>query len=279
MSRPNRTIRTGTDSGLLSLPDRLAPLVSLLPENVEPRDVLLPTAASVAILVAWEFLIPAFGIESYLLPTPSAIFLAFLEEYVHIFSAMRVTLVEFSIGFSATVVTGYLLALSMAYSATIEKTFYPYIIVIRSIPVVTLLPVFLIWFGFGFNSIVVISFLISFFPMVVNTLSGFKSTDVELVEMMQSFSANRREVFRHVYLYGSLPSVFAALKICIILAFTGAIVGEFLLGKSGIGALILQYNSSLETPAMFAGIFTVSATELLIFGAVHKLEEVLVNWQ
>lgn len=240
---------------------------------------LLPVLALVAALAAWEFALPAAGVEAYLLPTPSAIADAFSAEHRVILAELGVTLSEFAVGFSATVVSGYLLALSMAYSETLESTVYPYVVVVRSVPVVTLLPIFIIWFGFGYSAIVVISFLISFFPMVVNSLSGFKSTDDKLVEMLESFGANRREIFWNVYRYSALPSVFAGLKICTILAFTGAIVGEFLVGQAGIGYLILSYNNTLATPSMFASILTVSVTELLVFGSIHRLEGVVVDWE
>lgn len=243
------------------------------------REYAFPLGVFVVSFVAWEFLVPFFEIQPYILPTPSTIVTAFLSSRAIIFSQLRITMVEFLIGFSFTVVTGYLIALVMSYWRLMEVTFYPYVVVVRSIPVVTLLPLFIIWFGFGFNSIVIISYVISLFPMVVNSLSGFKSTDPEMLDMLRSFSANKRELYWNVYRYSSLPSVFAALKICIILAFTGAIVGEFLVGNRGIGYLILSYNSTLETAKMFAAIMTVSVTELLIFGAVARLESAVVTWQ
>lgn len=243
------------------------------------REVLFPATVFVVFFLAWEFLVPLLGVQPYILPTPSAVAAAFLASDDVILGQLSHTLVEFAIGFSLTVVTGYAIALAMAYWRLFEVTFYPYVVAIRSIPVVTLLPIFIIWFGFGFSSIVVISYVISLFPMVVNSLSGFKSTDPEMVAMLRSFSANRREVFWNVYRYSSLPSVFAGLKISIVLAFTGAIVGEFLIGDMGIGFLILSYNSSLDTAKMFAAILTVSATELLIFGAVSRLEKYVVDWQ
>ncbi|MFB6069576.1 MAG: ABC transporter permease [Halanaeroarchaeum sp.] len=243
------------------------------------RETLFPASIFVLFFLGWEFLVPVLGIEPYILPTPSAIAVAFLESSDVILRQLRFTVVEFLVGFTLTVITGYLAALGMAYWRLFEVTFYPYVVVIRSIPVVTLLPIFIIWFGFGFNSIVIISYVISLFPMVVNSLSGFKSTDPERIDMIRSFSANKRQVFWNVYRYSSLPSVFAGLKICIILAFTGAIVGEFLIGSRGIGYLILSYNSNLETAKMFAAIMTVSTTELVIFGAVSRLEKLVVTWQ
>ncbi|MFW5918793.1 MAG: ABC transporter permease [Halanaeroarchaeum sp.] len=243
------------------------------------RKRVLPVSVFFVSFLAWEFLVPFFGIQPYILPPPSTVAVAFLENRAILFEQLQITMVEFLIGFSMTVVTGYLIALAMSYWRLFEITFYPYVVAIRSIPVVTLLPLFIIWFGFGFNSIVIISYVISLFPMVVNSLSGFKSTDPQMIDMLRSFSANKRQLYWNVYRYSSLPSVFAALKICIILAFTGAIVGEFLVGNEGIGYLILSYNSSLETAKMFAAIMTVSVTELLIFGAVARLETAVVTWQ
>lgn len=242
------------------------------------REVQLPAALFVAILVAWEFGVPAAGIKSYLLPTPSAIVAAFVQSHQPILAELRITLTEFAIGFGMTLVSGYLLALAMFEWKVLEVTFFPYVIVIRSIPLVTLLPIFIIWFGFGFNTVIIVSYLLSFFPMVVNTLSGLKETDEQLVEMLESFSANRRELYRNVYLYSALPTVFAGIKISVILAFTGAIVGEFLVGNQGIGALILEYNLSYETSKMFASVFTVSVTELLAYGVVVAVERTIVDW-
>lgn len=243
------------------------------------KQALLPLSVFVLTIVLWEVMVPRADVPAFVLPTPSAIFEAFVESHEVIVEQLRITLKAFAIGVTLSVVTGYLMALAMAQSKVIETTFYPYVIVARSIPIVTLLPLFIIWFGFGFPTIVVISYLISFFAMVVNTLTGFKSTDDELLEMLESFTANRWQRYRHVYLYSSLPSVFAGIKICVILSFTGVIVGEFLAGSEGIGALILTYNQNLATAKMFAGIGAVSITQLLLFGSVAAVERLVVDWE
>jgi len=242
------------------------------------QTVVLPGVMFVVVIVGWEFGIPALGVESYILPTPSEILASFVEEYPTILEHLRYTLKAFAVGFGLTVVGGYLLALAMAEWSVLETVLYPYVIAARSIPIITLLPIFIVWLGFGFSSIVAISHLISFFAMVVNSLSGFKSTDEELVEMVQSFSGNRRDVFRNVYLYSSLPYVFAGIKICVILAFTGVIAGEYLVGSEGIGHLILQYNNTFATEAMFAAILSISVTQLLLFGVVVAIERRVVTW-
>lgn len=242
-------------------------------------EVTVPTALFVVVLTVWQFAVPAIGVDSYLLPTPSEIVTAFLVNRETILDALAVTLGEFAIGFGLTLVSGYLLALLMFESMTLEVAFYPYMIVIRSIPIVALVPLFIVWFGFGTSTVLVVTYLIGFFPMVVNSLSGFKSTDKELVQMLESFSADRLDVYRNVFLYSALPTVFAGIKICVVLSFTGAIVGEFLIASHGIGALILEYNTTLETSAMFASVFVVTATELLVFGAFTAMEHLVVDWR
>lgn len=252
--------------------------VRWLKSAVLSKEVLLPGLVFVVLVAFWELAVPALGIASYILPTPSQILGALATEYPTIFGHLAFTLKAFAIAFSMTVVSGYLLALVMSQWTVLETTFYPYVIVARSIPVITLLPIFIIWLGFGFPSIVAISFLISFFAMVVNSLSGFKSTDEELVDMIRSFSASKREVFWNVHLYASLPAVFAGLKIAVILAFTGVIVGEFLVGTDGIGYLILEFNNALAVPEMFASVLVISVTQLLLFGAVVAIERQVVDW-
>lgn len=241
--------------------------------------VVLPGVVFVGVLLAWQFLVPAAGIAPYVLPTPTAILAALVTEWGTIVDAMSFSLRAFATSFVLTVVTGYLLALAMAEWRVLETTLYPYVVVARAIPVVTLLPIFILWLGFGLSSIVLVSYLIGFFPMVVNALAGFKSTDEELVEMLRSFSASRWQVFRNVYLYGSLPSVFAGIKIAVVLTFTGVIVGEFLVGSQGIGYLVLSYNTNLATPEMFAGVVVVSVTQLVLFGAVVAVERLVVDWR
>lgn len=242
------------------------------------REVVLPGLVFVVVLALWEVAVPAAGVESYILPTPTAIGEAFSREHATIVDQLGVTLEAFAVAFSLTVVFGYALAVLMSQWRVLETTLYPYVVVARSIPVITLLPIFIVWFGFGFQSIVTISFLISFFAMVVNSLSGFKSTDQEAVELIRSFSGSRWDVFRYVYFYAALPAVFAGIKICVILAFTGVIVGEFLIGTEGIGYLIIQYNNTYATAEMFAGIVAISVTQLLLFGAVVGLERWVVDW-
>lgn len=243
-----------------------------------PESVLWPATVFVVLTASWEAAVLLFEVPSYVLPRPSEILLALSANYATILDELRTTLYAFAIAFGLTVVTGYLLALVMYQWKAAEVTLYPYVITARAVPIVSLIPIFIIWFGFGFEPIVVISYLISFFAMVVNSLAGFKSTEDEVVDMLRSFSADRRDLFWNVYVYSSLPSVFAGIKICVILTFTGVIVGEFLVGSGGIGHLVLEYNTTLATAEMFAGILVVSATQLALFGTVVAIERRIIAW-
>lgn len=243
------------------------------------RRVAWPVGVLFVLVTAWEIGVRAAEIPSYVLPPPSAVILALAENHPTIWAELTVSLSAFFIAFGLTVVTGYLLALVMYQWEVLEMIVYPYVITARAIPIVALIPIFIIWFGFGFASIVAISYLISVFAMVVNSLAGFKSTDEEVIEMLHSFSATNWDLFRHVHLYASLPLVLAGMKICVILTFTGVIVGEFLIGGGGIGFLILEYRNGLATAKMFAGILTVSAVQLLLFGGVVFAEKAFVRWR
>lgn len=256
------------------------PLSRLLMDvNHRYGSVFWPGIVFLGVLTAWEFLIPLYGIPSHILPVPSQIFDALIGNYPTIFGELQTTLRVFAPAYLGTIISGYLLALVMAQWTAMEMTLYPYVIVARTVPVVALIPIIIIWFGFGANAIMIISYLISFFAMVVNSLAGFKSTDPELINMLKSFSASRWELFRNVYVYSSLPLVFAGMKICVILAFTGVIVGEFLVGMQGIGYLIMEYNYNLATAEMFAAILVISLTQLCLFGTVVAIERTVVTWK
>lgn len=255
------------------------PFKQLIDEaNHRYGTVLWPGLVFLAVVIVWELAVSYYAIPSYILPPPSGILTALAGNYPTILEQLWVTLGVFAPAYLATIVSGYLLALVMAQWKVLEITLYPFVIVARAIPVIALIPIIIIWFGFGATSIVMISYLISFFAMVVNTLAGFKATDDELVDMLRSFSANRRQLFWNVYRYSSLPHVFAGLKICVILAFTGVIVGEFLVSMQGIGYLIIEYNQYLATDKMFAAILVISLAQLTLFATVVMIERYVVTW-
>ena len=242
------------------------------------RTLLPPSIVLVSLIGVWEIGVGILEVPAYVLPPPSAVVAALLSNHQIILGELLTTLSAFAIAFGLTVALGYLSAIAMYQWSILETTFYPYVIIARAIPIISLIPIFIIWFGFGFRSIVLISFLISFFAMVINSLAGFKSTDEALIEMLNSFSASRWDLFRHVYLYASLPLVLAGVKIAVILVFTGVIVGEFLIGTEGIGFLILEFNNTLSTDKMFAGILTIAITQLVLFASVVLLERCAVRW-
>lgn len=242
------------------------------------RRVFWPVIVLLLLLLVWEIGVRLYDVPTYVLPPPTDIIEAAVYNLEPLGRHLQISFSAFAIAYTLTVVVGYLTALAMYQWKTLEVVLYPYVITARAIPIVALIPIFIIWFGFGLNSIIVISFLISFFAMVVNTLTGFKSTDDELSDMLHSFSASRWEIFRNVHVYSSLPAVFAGLKICVILTFTGVIVGEFLIGSEGIGYLIIEYNNNLATAKMFAAILTISITQLFLFYSIVVLEGWVVSW-
>jgi NitT/TauT family transport system permease protein len=187
------------------------------------------------------------------------------------------TFVAISLGFAYAFVTGFLIAIGIAFSRTVREITYPFLVVAQILPKIAFAPLFLIWFGFGLTPKIVIAALIAFFPIVINTAKGLTSVDPELLQYMDSLGASAREKFMRISLPWALPYIFAAAKISITLAIVGAVVGEFVAAGEGLGYVINAANISLDTQLMFAGITVLSILGVIMFMAVAGVERVLMK--
>jgi len=160
----------------------------------------------------------------------------------------------------------------------LEKTVFPYFVALQTVPKLAIAPLFVVWFGFGLESKIVIGGLISFFPMIVNVIEGLQSTDRRQIDMLRAAGANSWQVFRMVKIPNALPFIFVGLDIGIVLAVLGAIVGEFVGAQGGIGFMILQYNFQLETAKVFALIVVLSVTGIALHNVVRWLHRRTVFW-
>jgi NitT/TauT family transport system permease protein len=191
---------------------------------------------------------------------------------------LGITAFESIVGLSLGVAFGVLLAVIFVYSKTVEMSMYPYAIALKSVPIVAIAPLLIVWFGNGLLPKIIIAAIISFFPVVVNTTKGLRSIDAEAYDLFDSLSASRSQLFFKLRVPTSLPYFFAALRISATLAVIGAIVGEFAGSDKGLGFLILISSHRLETVDMFVGILLSSALGLLMFYAMAAIEMWLVPW-
>jgi NitT/TauT family transport system permease protein len=175
-------------------------------------------------------------------------------------------------------VFGGLLAVAFVHSRSLELGVYPYAIALKTVPIVAIAPLLVVWCGNGILPKVIVSAIISFFPVVVNTTKGLRSVDTEAFDLFDSMSASRGQVFWKLRVPSALPYLFAALKISCTLAVIGAIVGEFSGADKGLGFFILISSYRLETVDMFVGILVSSLLGILFFYGVALVEHLVVPW-
>jgi NitT/TauT family transport system permease protein len=188
------------------------------------------------------------------------------------------TLTEAMLGFAVASTLGVIIGGLIAQFPLVEKTLYPYLIAIQTTPKVAIAPLFIIWFGFGMTSKVVIAATVSFFPVLVNVISGLKATDPERIELMRSLRASRWQIFWMVKFPSALPIIFAGLNIAIIFSLLGAIVGEFLGSRQGLGNAIMQMNVNLDTAGVFASLFVLSSVGIGLHLLMSTIERKLLFW-
>lgn len=243
--------------------------------KARPELILIP-GLFVVLVALWEGVIRYFEVPIYIMPAPSNIAVAlfntpFLDNALY-------TLGEALSGFLLAALAGIVLGGLIAQFPLLEKTLYPYLIAIQTTPKVAVAPLFIMWFGFGMTSKVIIAATISFFPILVNVISGLRSTDPARLELMRSLRATRWQIFTMVRLPGALPMIFAGLNIAIIFSILGAIVGEFLGSRKGLGNAIMQMNVNLDTAGVFATLFVLSAIGVLLHVTMGYLQRKALFW-
>jgi NitT/TauT family transport system permease protein len=214
------------------------------------------------------------------LPPPSAVAIALWESLRggELHWHVAVTLYEVLAGFLVGSIGGLALGFVIALSPTMERIFYPYVVAFQTIPKVAIAPIIVIWFGYGVASKVVITATIAFFPLLANTIIGLRAAPQDQVEMMVSYTASRWQVFRMVRLLQALPYIFVGLDVAIVLSVIGAIVGEFVGAKAGLGYLILQKNFNFDMAGTFAILIILSAIGVGLHGLIGIAQRRIVFW-
>jgi NitT/TauT family transport system permease protein len=173
----------------------------------------------------------------------------------------------------------YLVAILFVFSRTFQQAVYPYAVALKATPLIAIAPLLVLWFGNGLLSKIVMSALVAFFPVLVNSAIGLTAVDPEVLDLMRSLSASRWQVLTKIRIPNSLSYFMAGLKIASSLAVVGAVIGEFTGATEGIGHLINTSSYYLETPLMFAGVAMISLGGVLFFGLMAYLERKIVFWQ
>lgn len=241
---------------------------------------LLSVVLLLAILVLWELSVRAEFIPSFLLPAPSRLLLQFASDVVSpsVLREALVTIVEIFCGFAAGAIVGIGLGAVIALVPIIEEIIWPYIITLQTIPKVAVAPLLIIWFGFGIESKILIVALICFFPILVNAVAGFKSTDSRQILLMESMDATKWQVFQMVRLPNAVPFLIAGFQIAVVLSVIGAVIGEFLGSSAGLGALLVIRQANMDVTGVFSVLAMLSIIGLAMNLGVGLLARRVAFW-
>jgi len=230
---------------------------------------LLPSAALFgALLVAWQLAGPAFGIREYLLPAPTSVLRAMLNVSIPWPTHIWITTLEIVGGFAVAAGAGVALGIAIAWSPVAARALVPFLVFVNTLPKVAVAPLFLLWLGYGVVPNILIAALIGFFPVVINTAVGLTQVDEELLDLGRVFGAPTWKVFVKIRLPNALPYVLSALKITATAAVVGAVVGEFVASQAGLGMVIVNAQTNLNTPVAFAALVWISIVGLTLYGVV-----------
>jgi NitT/TauT family transport system permease protein len=244
----------------------------------EKLESAMPWLFVAGLLLVWQLTCVGFNIPNFLLPRPSVVVQAFVAQFNPIMENSWDTLVRTVIGFILAVVLGALLGIAIGSSRLIYRGLYPVLIGFNSVPKVAVVPIFVIWFGTGAVPAVLTAFLVSFFPIAVNVATGLATVEPELLDVLRSLGARKRQILIKVGLPRSLPYFFASLKIAITLAFVGTIISETVASSSGIGYLMMAATANFDTPLVFAGLFVIAVMGIVMYAIFAVIEQRMTFW-
>ncbi len=246
-------------------------------------SVLPPLVVFVLLLLVWQTATYVTGIESYLLPSPWQVTQAAWGARRQLAGALGLTASGAVLGFCISLVVGTLVAILFSFSRFIRTSCYPYAIFLQTVPIVAIAPLIVVWFGYGFHSVVLVAFIISLFPMITNATTGLTAIDRDLLDLFELHNASRRQTLFKLRLPSAVPYLVSGAKISSGLAVVGAIVGEFFTGfgstRFGLGYMIMQSTTLLKTDLLFAAVLVSTALGVVVFTSVNALgATILSRW-
>jgi NitT/TauT family transport system permease protein len=233
----------------------------------------------ILILLCWEML--AKQMSELVLPAPSVVVTTLLDGLMNGYYTPHIlrTSLEIVIGLFLGSLLGILTGIWMGEVAFIRKLLFPYVIASQAVPKLALAPLFILWFGFGMTSKIVITALICFFPLMENTVTAIQYTDPQKIELFRVLGANRWQTLFKLKIPAGLPSIMAGFRVAVVLAVVGAVVGEFIGGSEGLGALIIASQGMMDTPLMFSVLILITILGTFLYQLVYFIERRLFQYK
>jgi len=243
------------------------------------RQLLPPALLVVALFALWELLARMLDIQPWLLPAPSDVWRAGIESAGLLGPHIMRTVGETLLGFGVALGIGLALGIAIDLSPLLRRALYPLLVVSQTAPTIAIAPLLVIWFGYGLLPKVIVVTLVCFFPIVVNMADGLRSADPDLLALLRTMGATRRDLFLKVRLPAALPMLFTGIKVAITYSVVGAILGEWVGASRGLGIFMLRATNSFRTDWVFVSIAIVAILSLLLFGAVSLAERLAQPWR
>ena len=239
---------------------------------------LRPALIVAAMVAAWQTVVVLFSIPAWKLPAPSAIAAELVASRALYLRHTWVTLEEVFLGFFVALAMGVVLASLIAYSRTFQRAVYPIVVASQTIPIIVIAPLLLIWVGYGITPKIIVVVLISFFPIVVNTVDGLRAVDADMVNLMRTLGASRWQVFIKVQMPTALPFLFSGVKIAVTFSVIGAVIGEWVGASAGLGYLTRISVPLFLTARSFGAVVVLAVMGMGLFVSVALLERQLLPW-
>jgi NitT/TauT family transport system permease protein len=273
-------------------PTDTSPLAPEIEPDLKPAGItrsagrlLLTVSGMVALLALWEGAVLWLNVPRYILPSPQSVLLSLwsgldvpLTSRVGFYLPLASTLGNALAGFVIGGILGVALGSLMAEFRPVETVIMPYAFAFQTLPKVAIAPLIVIWCGFGDGSKITMAALLAFFPMMVNTFTGLRTTETERIDLMRALSASRFETYRIVKLPSAAPYIFAGLDMALVYALLGTIVAEFLGAQQGIGVTILQAQTATDVATVFAALILLGITGIIFHLVIQACERRIIHW-
>ncbi|MDR0441674.1 MAG: ABC transporter permease subunit [Candidatus Accumulibacter sp.] len=238
-----------------------------------------PILGFAVLILAWQFGAPLARIPDYVLPLPTSIAMRFIETFAVQMHGLATTAFTTLTGLALALVLGVLLALLVIYVPLLRSLIMPLLAAFNGIPKIAIAPLFVIWFGLGYESKILLAFLLALFPVFVNSLTGLSEVEADLLDLSTLAGGTPWRIFLKVRLMNAVPHITDAMKVAFPLALVGSIVGEFIGGNEGIGYLILSGQFNVDTPLVFAALLSITAFTMLGIGVIGLFEKIVLKWR
>ncbi|MDO4537608.1 MAG: ABC transporter permease [Coriobacteriales bacterium] len=243
------------------------------------RRIVVPLVTLAVVLVVWEIVVRAGLVPNFMLPSPSQVALAFVQDAPLLLQHAGITILEAALGLALGVLVGFIIAVLMDRYELVYLALDPLITVSQTIPTVAIAPLLVLWFGYGLLPKVLLIVLTTFFPVTVSLVGGFKSVDQDMLDLMRTMNATEWQIFTRVKLPAATEQLFSGLRISATYAIVGAVIAEWLGGFLGLGVYMTRVRKSFAYDRMFAVIIVISFLSLALMKGVDALERICMPWK